>query len=336
MNDFKGFEDMHELPEAEIGGLEPKATAHSQPIGDVAIPGFVENCPKCGGGGNWRPGYRCFKCKGTGKLQFKTAPQARAKGRKYAKTAKVKKTADNAAAFLEWLDTEPDVRDWIVPQVAAGNGWASSMYQGGLKYGALTENMVRAIREDIAKREDSADDGAAWAEANPAEHGWLVAESDAGNEFAASLLLGQNGLAGRGTLSEGQVNAVRRNLVKAKEMPGSELDISSLKGYYAVPDGDSRLKLCVRKPGKNSRYHGWTFVDDGAAYGNRRTYGKQAPEGKYSGGVQDQLKAILADPKAAQVAYGKLTGTCGMCGRILEDEDSVAAGIGPICAAKFG
>jgi len=77
-------------------------------------------------------------------------------------------------------------------------------------------------------------------------------------------------------------------------------------------------------------------VDDGAAYGSRKTYGKQAPEGTYQGSIQEQLQAVIADPKAAMVAYGKLTGTCGKCGRILEDEESVAAGIGPICAQKMG
>ena len=43
----------------------------------------------------------------------------------------------------------------------------------------------------------------------------------------------------------------------------------------------------------------------------------------------------LKDPLAAQVAYGKLTGTCGYCGRVLEDEESVERGIGPICAQKY-
>jgi hypothetical protein len=165
---------------------------------------------------------------------------------------------------------------------------------------------------------------------------WLTSNADDGNEFAGSLLSAGTRF---GVLTDGQLNAVLRNIdegrgiVKGNE---SELDISELKGYFAVPDGDTRLKLCVRHPGKNSRYHGWIFVDDGAAYGQRQTYGKQAPDGMYQGKVQDALKAILLDPLAAQVAYGKLTGTCGHCGRILEDEQSVAAGIGPICAAKYG
>jgi len=33
--------------------------------------------------------------------------------------------------------------------------------------------------------------------------------------------------------------------------------------------------------------------------------------------------------------YGKITGTCCNCGRLLTNEESIAAGIGPICASKF-
>lgn len=33
--------------------------------------------------------------------------------------------------------------------------------------------------------------------------------------------------------------------------------------------------------------------------------------------------------------YGKVTGTCCNCGRTLTNEESIEAGIGPICAGKF-
>ncbi len=140
-----------------------------------------------------------------------------------------------------------------------------------------------------------------------------------------------------GKLTEGQFNTVLHNLSReSDDSKGSELDLSPLlKGFYSVPDGDTRLKVAIRRPGKKSKWHGYIFVDDGAAYGNRRTYGRQAPDSLYRGDIRDALAAILEDPKAAMVAYGKLTGTCGVCGRKLEDEQSVAAGIGPICAGRL-
>jgi len=33
--------------------------------------------------------------------------------------------------------------------------------------------------------------------------------------------------------------------------------------------------------------------------------------------------------------YGKLAGRCCSCGRELTDDDSIEAGIGPVCARKF-
>jgi hypothetical protein len=35
------------------------------------------------------------------------------------------------------------------------------------------------------------------------------------------------------------------------------------------------------------------------------------------------------------VQFGKLYGVCCRCGRTLTDENSIAAGIGPICAGAF-
>jgi len=156
-------------------------------------------------------------------------------------------------------------------------------------------------------------------------------------------------LANKGSMSEGQLNAAynamesdaarakARAVEAAKAEPeGSGLDLSALPaGRYAVPDGDTRLKLLVKKPEAPGKWAGWVFVSDAAEYGQQQKYGRQAPGKTYSGKCVDQLRAILADPKAAVIAYGKLTGTCGVCGRKLENAESVAAGIGPICADGF-
>ena len=101
-----------------------------------------------------------------------------------------------------------------------------------------------------------------------------------------------------------------------------------------VPDGETTLRVRVRHAQKGS-WTGWTFVDDGAEYGSRRNYGRQDPAGKYNGKIQSQLRAIAADPKEAMARYGRETGTCGVCSRPLEDPESVARGIGPVCAKKF-
>ena len=68
-----------------------------------------------------------------------------------------------------------------------------------------------------------------------------------------------------------------------------------------------------------------------------RLYAKELVDGKfiYASGAIYRITAgdrmSLEDAKA----YGKLTGTCCSCGRELTNEDSIEAGIGPICAGKF-
>jgi hypothetical protein len=39
---------------------------------------------------------------------------------------------------------------------------------------------------------------------------------------------------------------------------------------------------------------------------------------------------------AAVIAYAKATGKCGVCHKTLTDPASIAAGIGPVCAKKYG
>lgn len=51
---------------------------------------------------------------------------------------------------------------------------------------------------------------------------------------------------------------------------------------------------------------------------------------------ETKLIEIAADPQGAAISYGRLTGSCACCGRMLVDPESVARGIGPICAEKYG
>lgn len=49
-----------------------------------------------------------------------------------------------------------------------------------------------------------------------------------------------------------------------------------------------------------------------------------------------QIGVFALDPVAFLELFGKLTGTCCICGRLLTNEVSVERGIGPICADKYG
>ncbi len=52
--------------------------------------------------------------------------------------------------------------------------------------------------------------------------------------------------------------------------------------------------------------------------------------------VTQLVARLAADPATAMREIGKETGKCCCCGRELTDPESVAAGIGPICATNWG
>lgn len=68
-------------------------------------------------------------------------------------------------------------------------------------------------------------------------------------------------------------------------------------------------------------------------------YAKQYIDGvwEYASGAVYQLKKADAQQLTLEDAkkFGSIYGTCIVCGRTLTDEGSIAAGIGPVCAAKF-
>lgn len=123
--------------------------------------------------------------------------------------------------------------------------------------------------------------------------------------------------------------------------PVTGLDLTPLARYtskgsvrFGIPGMDTRLKVRIDLPA-DGKWAGWVFVKDAAEYGQGQRYGSQKPGRRYEGKIEQQLAAILADPAAALAKYGHLTSTCGICGRPLEDEESVARGIGPICYGKL-
>jgi len=75
-------------------------------------------------------------------------------------------------------------------------------------------------------------------------------------------------------------------------------------------------------------------------YGLKPKYlGKVTPQGcdsRLSDTVKEIIIAAASDPLTAAIRYGKVSGSCSCCGRELTDPRSIEAGIGPICATKFG
>lgn len=107
------------------------------------------------------------------------------------------------------------------------------------------------------------------------------------------------------------------------------------EGYYALDD----KRYFVSHGSSHGKWKGWTFVATGSDYRSRRTFLMVNPNGECGERATARGKEVyarlLADPVQAMIDYGHITGTCAVCGRKLEDETSVAIGIGPICLRKM-
>lgn len=98
-------------------------------------------------------------------------------------------------------------------------------------------------------------------------------------------------------------------------------------GRYAIEE-DGVLKFFVIDRPTEGRWAGYVFIKIQAS---DDLYPVKDPARK-----EFIYKAIAHDPRAASVRYGRELGHCGICGRTLTDPDSIAAGIGPVCAGRAG
>lgn len=195
-------------------------------------------------------------------------------------------------------------------------------------------------------------------EAFEAQYPGLIAELRAissWNSFAASLCEYHGR---KGALTEGQAEAALRTLAKiaarkaereakreAEKAAAPVVELSPIREMFAraVESGLKRPSyraygLVISRAPDHGRNSGCLYVK--TAEGNYE--GKITPDGRFlkvrdaGGATLQELQRIAVDPEAAAVDYGRVSGSCAMCGRELTDPKSVDRGIGPICAAKFG
>jgi len=177
-----------------------------------------------------------------------------------------------------------------------------------------------------------------------------------GNSFILSLA---QQLFQRGTLSEKQIAAWHRGKEKLAEIKDQRekeraeravtVDLAPIANMFATALQSGYKRPMYRanglriKPGKAGALY--VLTEARTQYG---PYGESpAYEGKIADGqfhpVRDtdadtasKLIAIANDPKGEAIRYGQKTGNCSCCGRELTKHSSIDAGIGPICAEKWG
>jgi len=268
-------------------------SAVATPVARTSAGDYVEKCPRCGGSGRYggpsTRGSDCFKCHGTGKLVFKSSPEARARAaERLARRAQAAKEAN----WTSWAASNEPEAAWIDANTSS-NDFASSMRQAVIRWGSLTDRQLAAVRK------------------------WMVSAEDRKAQQAVAELT-----------------------APAVDLPAVEQAFSN-----ALARGIRNPKLTLAgftlSPAKaTSQNAGAIYVKQGRGFDG--TYLGKVMGGRFlraNACNQETEQAVLLamrDPQAAAIAYGKEFGKCAVCARDLTDSDSIARGIGPVCAERMG
>ena len=218
---------------------------------------------------------------------------------------------------------------------------------------AKSQANAAALRD--RKAATAAEQANAWLDANPVEAEWLREPVKGDFTFHADLLAA---LIKYGELTERQEAAVRiaaaksaaRKLQWAAERAARDADAAVLSLDKIRTGFDSAIRFLKRPKLRiadiqfslapaTGRNAGCIYV----VRSSDDTYlGKITQDDKFitsrdcTAADSETVARVAADPAAAATAHGHEFGNCSCCGRELTNPESVARGIGPICAERWG
>jgi len=273
------------------------------PAPDLAQAGFIEKCPACRGSGRFhsfrgRDLGKCFKCDGAGQKTFKTSPEARANARVNNAIKANKRDAEKAA----WREAHKDLIRWIETEAdrfRTGKttfDFIAKMSEAITEFGWLTDNQLAAVQKCKAKSDERQ---ATWK---------AKRETDAVAIDCSKI---------EQAFDRARANGLSRKL----KLHFPHFNIS--------PDRNGTLWV-------NSLTHtndrGLPAAFGKIVDGKLTTFRLATPE------IVEEIKAFAADPASNARVTGKRKdfGICCCCGATLTDPKSIEAGIGPICASKWG
>ena len=196
---------------------------------------------------------------------------------------------------------------------------------------------------------------ALWIEANQQEAEWLRDASTKGFEFAVSML---DSLNKYGSLTERQEAAVRNATAKwlerkaqwaaeraERDAGAAVLTLEKIRtGFDSAVRFLKRPKLRIAEiqfslapsTGRNAGCIYVVRASDDTYLGKITQDDKFITSRDCTAADSETVARVAADPAAAATAHGHKFGQCSCCGRELTNPESVARGIGPICAERWG
>ena len=229
----------------------------------------------------------------------------------------------------------------------------------------FNRQMLARVRELQAKARKErtaaklADAATAWKAEHAAEFTYMQQRAAKGNGFYTYLLRSVDQY---GSIFDSRLASVRADMARDAEQqqpapapkpvaaPAPVVNLEPVEAAFnkareaGIRWPKLRMGGFVFSPaGSNSTNPGAVYIktrtaagEEAGAYLGKVMNGKLFKSRDCDTTAEAEILEISKDPKAAAVAYGKKFGRCSVCNRELTDDASVEAGIGPVCAAKYG
>ena len=225
----------------------------------------------------------------------------------------------------------------------------------GLGYFKTSPEVRRKAREAAARKARNALERglAATAENHPALFADLR-EAYALREGSGFIISLADQLFSKGSLSDKQIDAWYRGKARLEEIRAqraaeakaravSGVDLTPIRTMFetAMTNGYKRPTyraegLVINRAPDTGNNPGALYIKDEAGEYKGKIVGTTFHPVRNASGVGEALLVIAKDPLQAALRYGQRTGNCACCGRTLTNHASIDAGIGPICAQKWG
>lgn len=248
--------------------------------------------------------HMCFGCKGTGRWMGRGRCAA-CKGvgkvaKRKAAAQKGAETARNnlAAKRTAYISSHMDLYTFL-KGAAEWSDFGRSMFDAIDQYGSLTERQEAAAYSMMNKAAQRDAERAAAKVATAAER------AAAAPTVALAAI--------EALFATATDNAIKRPIFRADTLTISKApDTGRNKGALYVKRNEDDVYLGMLRDGKFLARNEATPADVAA------------------------LQSVAADPLAESIKYARRTSSCGCCGKGLVNPVSILAGIGPICASKWG